>query len=396
MPLTDTAIKKAKFDPAKKKTTISDEKGMYLQVMENGSKYFRLDYRFAGKRKTLALGVYPQTTLKEAREKRDQAKKQISEGIDPVQYKKFLKKTSLEETENSFEAVAAEWYSKYKPKWSTDHASKKWRRLELYVLPYIGKMPIKQITSKDLLEVLRNIEKRGITETAHRTKSVCSEVFRYAIATDRTENDPSVALKGALSPKSPKNMATITRPTDVGELLRAISGYQGSYTVHCALKLTPYVFLRPGELRQGEWSEIDLENAVWKIPAEKMKMNRPHIIPLSRQAIEILKGLYPVTSQWRYIFPSQRSKERPMSNATITAALRRLDYSKEEMSAHGFRAMASTLLHENGWRSDIIEMQLAHAERNKVKAAYNYAQHLDERARMMQWWADYLDKLKGV
>lgn len=395
MALTDVVIKNAKFDPSKSVTKLHDEKSMYVQVMKNGSKYFRLDYSYAGRRKTLALGVYPEISLKEAREKRDAARKLLERGIDPSEYKKNKKQLIIEEAENSFSAIAVEWLEKYKSKWSEGHANHKWRKLELYVIPYLGNKAIKQISSKDILEVLRLLEVRGITETAHRTKNVCSEVFRYAIATGRAENDPCQALRGALAPSNPKHMATITSPKAVGALLRAIDSYNGSFTVLYALKLTPLVFLRPGELRQAEWSEIDFDIARWKIPASKMKMKRAHIIPLSKQALKILKDIQPLTGHWKYVFPSERGKDRPMSNGTIRAALRRMDYSNDDMSAHGFRAMASTLLHEKGYRSDIIEMQLAHAERNTVKAAYNHAEYLEERTKMMQEWADYLDELKN-
>jgi len=240
------------------------------------------------------------------------------------------------------------------------------------------------------------MENRGILETVKRTRNVCSEVFQYAIASELLSIDPSEGIKKALAPAKPKHMATITEPKAIGELLRAIDSYSGSYTVQCALKLTPLVFVRPGELRQAEWTEIDFDKAQWKIPAEKMKANREHIVPLSKQAIQILKEIQPYTGQWTYVFPSTNGKHRPMSNATITSALRRMDYSKEEMTAHGFRAMASTLLHESGlFDSAVIEMQLAHVERNKVKASYNHAKYLEKRTVMMQWWADYLDKLKN-
>ena len=391
MPLTDTAIRNAKLQ--NKQYKLTDEKGMYLLVNKVG-KYFRLDYRFAGKRKTLALGVYPDVKLAEAREKRDDARKMIANGIDPCQARKAQKSIQIEQAENCFEAIAREWHGKYSTNWADSHAKKIIRRLELYVFPWLGSRPIAEITPPELLAVLRKIEKKGILETAHRTQQNCGQVFRYAIATGRAERDPSADLRGALTPVKHGHMSTITDPKKIGELLRAIDGYEGTPVAKCALKLAPLVFVRPGELRHAEWTEIDLDEAEWRIPKEKMKMKAPHIVPLSTQAVEILSEIQPITGKSRYVFPSVRTNSRPMSENTVLAALRRMGYTKEEMTGHGFRAMASTLLHEQGWPSDIIERQLAHAERNSIKAAYNHAQHLPERRKMMQAWADYLDKLK--
>jgi integrase len=391
MSLTDTAIRNAK--PREKQHKLTDEKGMYMLVKQAG-KYFRLDYRFGGKRKTLALGVYPDVTLKEAREKRDEARKLITDGIDPAQVRKVTKVMHAEQTANNFEAIVREWFTKRSPNWAESYATKIIRRFELYLFPWLGSRPISEITPPELLSVLRRIESRGILETAHRVKQTCGQVFRYAIATGRAERDPSADLRGALAPVKRGRMATITEPTKIGELLRAIDGYEGTPTAKCALCLAPLVFVRPGELRQAEWEEIDLDNSEWRIPAEKMKMKDPHIVPLSKQAVVILNEIHPITGQGRYVFPSVRTNSRPMSNNTILAALRRMGYAKDEMSGHGFRAMASTILHEQGWPSDIIERQLAHAERNSIKAAYNYAQHLPERRKMMQAWADLLDSLR--
>jgi len=391
MPLTDTAIRNAKFQ--NKQYKLTDEKGMYLLVNKAG-KYFRLDYRFAGKRKTLALGVYPDVKLAEAREKRNDARKMIANGIDPGQARKVQKSIQIEQTENSFEAIAREWHGKYSSNWADSHAKKIIRRLELYLFPWLGTRPIAEITPPELLAVLRRIESQGILETAHRVQQNCGQVFRYAIATGRVERDPSADLRGALAPVKHGRMATITDPKKIGELLRAIDGYEGTPVAKCALKLAPLVFVRPGELRHAEWAEIDLVNAEWRISAEKMKMKDPHIVPLSTQALEILNEIQPITRKGRYVFPSVRTNSRPMSENTILAALRRMGYAKEEMTGHGFRAMASTVLHEQGWPSDVIERQLAHVERNSIKAAYNYAQHLPKRRKMMQAWADYLDTLK--
>jgi integrase len=392
MALTDKAISNAK--PREKQYKLSDEKGLYVLVKGTG-KYFRLDYRFQGKRKTLALGVYPDVTLKEAREKRSDARKQLQNGIDPAQYKKETKAMQKDQAANSFEAVAREWFTKNKHIWTEGHSRTIIRRLELNIFPWLGARPVTSITAPELLTCLRRIEDRGALETAHRVHQICSQVFRYAIATGRAERDPCPDLRGALPPTKPKRMSTITNPEKIGELLRAIDVYTGHLITRCALRLAPLIFVRPGELRHAEWSEIDLEQAEWKIPAEKMKMRITHIVPLATQAVDILREIEPFTGRGRYVFPSLRSTQRPMSNNTILAALRRMGYDKSEMSGHGFRAMASTLLHEQGWSSDAIERQLAHAERNSVRAAYNYAEFIPERKKMMQAWADYLDGLKA-
>jgi integrase len=393
MPLTDTAIRNAK--PREKQYKLSDGKGMYVLVKKVG-KYFRLDYRFGGKRKTLALGVYPNVKLQQAREERDKARKLIANGVDPAQMRKTAKAMQVEKTANNFEAVACEWFAKQSLNWAESHSKKIIRRFELYIFPWLGSRPIVEITPPELLSVLRRIESKGILETAHRAQQNCGQVFRYAVATGRAERDPSADLRGALTPVKHGRMATITEPKKIGELLRAIDGYEGTPVAKCALLLAPLVFVRPGELRHAEWTEIDLDNAEWRIPAKKMKMKNPHIVPLSKQALKVLNDIQPITCRSRYVFPSIRTGSRPMSENTVLAALRRMGYTKEEMTGHGFRAMASTVLHEQGWPSEIIERQLAHAERNSIKAAYNYAQHLSERRRMMQAWADYLDTLRGT
>ena len=393
MPLSDTAIRNAK--PKTKQYKLTDEKGMYLLVNSSG-KYFRLDYRFQGKRKTMALGVYPEMALKEARIRRDEARKLLQNDIDPMAHRKEIKAVKIEQTENNFESIALEWFSKNKASWKPGHSRTIIQRLKNNVFPWLGNMPIAEITASDLLLILRRIEERGAIETAHRIKQISSQIFRYAIATGRADRDPSADLRGALPPTNPKHMAAIIEPKKAGGLLRAIEGYEGHIVTKSALALAPLVFVRPGELRQAEWSEVTLEMAEWRIPAEKMKKKLPHIVPLSFQAIAILQNLQPFTGDGQYVFPSPRSSARPMSNNALLAALRRMGYSKEEMSVHGFRTMASTLLHELSWPSDIIERQLAHIERNSVKAAYNHAQHLPERRKMMQAWADYLDTLKSA
>ncbi|MBW2145354.1 MAG: integrase arm-type DNA-binding domain-containing protein [Deltaproteobacteria bacterium] len=323
MPLTDTAIRNAK--PKEKQYKLSDEKGLYLLVKKAG-KYFRFDYRYVGKRKTLALGVYPGVKLAEAREKRDEARKLLQNDVDPAQYRKGTKAMQMEQAANSFEAVAREWFTKNKHIWSEGHSNTIIRRLELNIFPWLGTRPVASITAPELLAVLRRIESRGALETAHRVKQICGQVFRYAIATGRAERDPSADLRGALPPTKPKRMATITDPKQISELLRAIDGYKGHLITRCALRLAPLVFVRPGELRHAEWQEINFEQSEWKIPEEKMKMRFPHIVPFATQAVEILKEIEPLTGRGRYVFPSLRTAERPMSNNTVLAALRRLGY----------------------------------------------------------------------
>ncbi len=377
--------------PGKKIKKCSDGEGLYLQVMPTGKMYWRLNYRYAGKQKTLALGVYPQVSLKEAREARRKAKKQLAAGIDPSIQKK-LSKTAAS---NSFRAISQEWYDQQANVWAPSHARSVRMRLDKYLNPALGARPIARIKAPELLSVLRSIEASGINETAHRVKMLAGQVFRYAIATGRAERDVSADLKGALTPVKAKHMSTITEPKRVGALLRAIDGYQGGLIVSCALKLQTLTFVRPGELRHAEWSEVDMETRIWRIPAEKMKMRKEHIVPLSCQALDVLQTLHPATGQGKYLFPSLRSKERPMSENTVNAALRRMGYTKEEMTGHGFRAMASTLLYEQGWDSELIERQLAHKDRNRVKAAYDHSARLKGRTKMMQAWADYLDALRS-
>lgn len=393
MALTDIQARKAK--PSGKPYKLFDEKGLYLLVNEAG-KYWRFDYRFAGKRRTLALGVYDAVSLREARDGRDDARKLLAKGIDPSIERKLAKNGSAERDRNSFEVIAREWFAKYSSGWVPSHADRILRRLERDVFPWIGSAPIARITAKELLTVLRRIEKRGAIETAHRANQNCSQVFRYAIATGRGESDPTPALRGALAPVKPEHHASITDPKKIGALLRALDGYEGSFVTRSALKLAPLVFVRPGELRKAQWSEFNLDDKEWRIPAERMKMRSPHLVPLSDQAVAILRDLHPLTGNGALVFPGVRSANRPMSENTVNAALRRLGYASEDMTGHGFRSMASTILNEQGWNRDAIERQLAHSERNDVRAAYNYAEHLPERRKMMQAWAHYLDSLKTV
>lgn len=393
MPLSDTAIRNSK--PKEKQYKLTDGEGLYLLVMPKGGKYWRLDYRFEGKRKTLAIGTYPDVPLKLARERKCDARNRIAAGVDPSELRKSHKRARQEASTNSFESVAREWLVKFSSKWTVGHKERLTRRFEKDVFPWIGNNPINEIAAPDILKVVRRIESRGALDTAHRALQNCGQVFRYAVATGRASQDPSSALKGALPPVRQTHHASITDPKEIGGLLRAIDDYQGHFITKCALRFIPYCFVRPTELRHAEWQEIDLDSSEWRIPPEKMKMRQTHIVPLSSQAVEILKELQLLTGNGKYIFPSVRSSKRPMSENTINAALRRMGFCKEEMTGHGFRSMASTTLNEQGWNHDAIERQLAHGERNNVRAAYNYAEYLPKRRKMMQSWADYLDGLKS-
>lgn len=386
--LTDTAVRNAK--PKDKPCKLPDGKGLYLLIAPTGGKLWRLKYRFAGKEKLLSFGGYPDVSLAQARERRDEARRLLANGIDPSAFRKG--EALAQET---FEAIAREWFEKFKPTWTPSTAETIIGRIEKDIFPFIGGRPIREITAPELLAVIRRIEGRGAIETARRDLQKCSQIFRYGLATGRVERDVAADLRGSIPPATEKHFASIRDPKGVGELLRAIGDYRGSHVTRCALRLAPLVFTRPGELRAAEWTEINLDAAEWRIPAEKMKMRDPHVVPLSRQALEVLREIQPLTGNGRFVFPSERSKSRCMSEGTILAALRRLGYTKDEMTGHGFRSMASTILHEQGWPSDVIERQLAHGERNKVKASYNFAQHLPERRKMMQAWADYLDALKA-
>jgi len=393
LPLTDAQIRNAKSQDRPFK--LSDGGGLYLEVLPTGGKSWRMKYRFGGIERRIVFGLWPDVSLKQARQLREDARSLLADGLDPGEKRKRDKAEAITDAESTFEKVAREWLARMSTSW-TEHTGKtNVSRLELYVFPYLGARPIKEIAAPELLAVLRRVESRGAEETARRLRTLCGQVFRYAVATGRCERDPAADLRGALAKAKPTHFASVTVPREVAGLLRALDSYTGNPETLAALKLAPLVFVRPGELRQAEWSEIDLEAAEWRIPAEKMKMRDAHIVPLSRQAITILAELHPLTGDGRFCFPSGRTKDRPMSNNTVNAALRRMGFSRDEMTGHGFRAMASTLLHEQGWPSDVIERQLAHAERNKVKAAYNRAGYLPERRRMMQSWSDYLDALKA-
>ena len=388
--LTDASIKNAK--PKEKAYKLTDGEGMFLLLNPNGSRWWRFNYRIGGKHKQISFGVYPEVTLKEAREKRDEARKMLRDGIDPSQAKKAQK--ASDSGANSFETIAREWFAKFSPTWTPSHGDRILRRLERDIFPWIGKRPISEIKAPELLTVLRRIEERGAVETAHRASQNCGQVFRYAVATGRSERDPTGDLRGSIPPTKQKHHASITDPREIGALLRAIDAYEGGLIVRCALRLAPLVFVRPGELRKAQWSEINWGKSEWVIPAERMKMREKHIVPLSRQSLEILRELQPLTGDGKYLFPSPRTSDRPMSDNAILSALRRMGYTGDQMTGHGFRSMASTLLNEQGWHRDAIERQLAHAERDSIRAAYNYAEHMPERRRMMQSWADYLGELR--
>ncbi len=393
--------------PGDPRRRLSDGEGLYMLLfVKGGSHGWRYDYSLHTRRKTLSLGTYPDVGLADARRRADEARKLVSSGIDPSDARKEVRTEARKlhaatkraasglPPEDSFEAVAREWYVKNATGWAPSHAGKIIRRLELDVFPWIGSRPIDTIRPTELLALLKRVEDRGAIETTHRVQQNCGQVFRYAVATGRAANDPSRDLRGALTPWKPEHYPTLTEPRQVGQLLRDIESYDGGFITKCAMRLAPMLFVRPGELRHAEWSEINLEAAEWRIPAAKMKGRVIHIVPLARQALAILEELQPLTSKSRWAFPGVRTNGEPMSENTINAALRRLGYDRTKLTAHGFRGMASTMLHECGWPSDVIERQLSHAERNAVKAAYNHAEHLPTRRKMMQAWADHLDALR--
>jgi integrase len=392
-PLSEVKVRNSKSQENTYK--LFDGGGLFLLVTPSGGKLWHFKYRFDKKEKKLTFGSYPEITLADARQQRDEARRQLAHGIDPGAVRKAQKQEETAETE-TFEVIAREWHMKFTPTWTPGHASALNGRLDRDLCPWIGKRPIKEIKASEILSVLRRVESRGALESAHRIRTIVGQVFRYAVATGRAEHDPSVDLRGALPQPREKHHAAITDPKEAAPLLRDIDGYQGHFLVKCALKLAPMLFVRPGELRHAEWAEIDLDEAVWNIPAHKMKMKEPHLVPLPFQAIEVFRELQPLTGSGRYVFPSVRSVTKPMSENTVNAALRYMGYSKQTMTAHGFRAMARTILDEVlHVRPDIIEHQLAHAVRDPNGRAYNRTAHLEERRKMMQTWADYLDKLKA-
>jgi Integrase len=374
------------------KRRLYDLHGLFLLAADGGSRLWRFKYRYAGREKLLALGRYPEVSLAQARVRAADARRQLDEGIDPGQARRQERLRRATLADDTFEAVAREWVTK--KVWRPATCTKVEWLLSDMLFPYLGRRPISEIDTPEMLAVLRRMESRGKLETAQRAKQTAGQVFRFAISCGRATQDPTASLRGVLKTPQTRHRAALLEPDRIGGLLRAIEGYGGSLPVFCALRLAPLVFVRPGELRQAEWAEIDLPAAEWRIPAEKMKMNRLHVVPLSRQAVAILGELQPLTGAGRYVFPSTRGRGRPMSENTVNAALRRLGYSTDEVTGHGFRAMARTLLSEQGWRGDVIRRQLSHRSADPLGEAYDRAQFLDERRRMMQAWADYLDALR--
>lgn len=393
MALTDTAIRAAK--PAEKPYKLADAHGLFVLVQPSGSKWWRLKYRFDGKERKLAIGVYPELSLAAARKARDKARDKIMNGIDPAAQKQRDKVNAQIAVAITFGLVAEEYIAKSVREGRAEATIEKSRWVLKQLMPALGQRPVAQIEPQELLAVLKKMEARGNLETAKRTRAFASRVFRYAVATARAKSDPAELLRGALIAPTHKHFAAIIEPKRVGELLRAFDGYEGQPITKAGLILSALVFVRPGEMRRAEWAEIDFEAAVWRIPAAKMKGRVEHVVPLSRQAIEQLRNLQALTGNGRYVFPSLRTPREPMSENTINSALRRLGYSGDEMTAHGFRAMASTLLNESGkWHPDAIERALSHKESDKVRAAYHRGAHWDERVAMAQWWSDYLDTLR--
>jgi integrase len=392
MPLSNTAILNAK--PTDKPYALTDERGLSILIQPTGGKWWRFRYRFEGKAKMLSFGVYPDVGLKDARERRDAARKLLADGVDPGEHRKAAKAVKVERAANSFEVIGREWFEKNRETWAPSHADKIIKRLENDVFPWLGGKAIAEITAPDVLTVLRRIEGRGTLDTAHRAGGNCSQIFRYAIATGRAVRDPVPDLRGALPPARGGNFAAITEPAKVAELLRAIDAFSGTFVVKSALLLAPLLFVRPGELRRAEWAGFDLDKAEWGYFVTKTKSD--HLVPLASQALAILKELHALTGHGRYVFPG-RDPQKAMSEAAVNAALRRMGYdTKTEITGHGFRAMARTILHEElHQKPEVIEHQLAHKVPDALGTAYNRTKFLKERKAMMQLWADYLDTLKA-
>jgi len=396
MALTDVAIRNAK--PRSKPYKMGDAFGLFVLIQPAGGKLWRFKYRFDGREKKLAIGTYPVIGLAEARRRRDQARELLAAGKDPSRERQREKLRTKIQAGNTFAAIAEEYCEKRKrdgqKAWAASTAARSEYLISLLKVP-LGRMPITDIEPADVLAAVRKIERKGQLESARRTLQLAGAVFRYAVATARLASDPTRDLRGALTAPTVTHYGAIIDPARVGELLRAIDGYEGQPITKLAMQLAPHVFVRPGELRHAEWSEFDLEGALWTIPAGKTKMRKDHLVPLSRQSVAILEDLHALTGPDGYVFPSIRSRKRPMSDNTINAGLRRLGYSTDEMTAHGFRAMASTLLNESGkWHPDAIERALAHGDSDRVRAAYHRGAHWNERVAMAQWWSDHLDQLR--
>lgn len=392
MPLTDTAIRQTK--PLEKPVKLADGAGLYLLLNPNGSRYWRMKYRFGGKEKLLSLGVYPEISLATARQRREEARRLLTDGVDPGAVRQEAKRITAVNAVGSFEHVAREWIVKQANRWSPGHAERVLVSLQREVFPYLGTRPLNAITAGELLAVMRGIEARGIHETAMRVLQRCSCVFRFGVITGMCERNPAADLRGALTPPKTTHYAALSAE-ELPEFLNKLDNYEGHFQTQCALKLLLLTFVRTGELRAAQWSEFDLDTdtPTWRIPAERMKMRKEHIVPLSRQVVEVLRQMQALTGHGGLVFPSQTNYHKPMSENTVLYALYRMGY-HSRATGHGFRACASTILNEQGWRSDVIERQLAHAERNKVRAAYHRSEYLPERRKMMQAWADYLDSLR--
>jgi integrase len=400
--LTNVRIDTAK--PAERPYKLSDGRGLYVLVQPNGRKMWRMKYRFGPRKdgkqgsaeKLLALGSYPELPLKRAREKCDDARRQLSEGLDPMEHRRDVSKKDRAPDTLTFEAVARAWMSKHASTWEQAHVDRTRRRFERHLFPWIGAALIGDVARQDVRAALQRIVLTGSIETSYRVLQLCSAVFEDAIHEEFTDRNPCRGLRQVLPPISKRHHPTITDPKQVGELLLAMEGFSGTFVVACALRLAPHVFVRPGELRRAQWQEFDLDakDPQWRIPSKRMKMREQHIVPLSKQALILLRDLKPLTGPEGYVFPSIRNANRPMSENTLNVALRRLGYDQETMSAHGFRSMASTILNEQQWNRDAIERQLAHGERDESRSSYNFAEHLPERRRMMQAWSDYLDTLR--
>lgn len=390
MSLTDIIVKNTK--PRDKKYKLSDEKGLYLLVHPNGSKYWQMKFRFDGKEKILSFGVYPEVTLKEAREKRDASRKQIHSAIDPAAEKKLAKLTRMLDQDNSFENVAREWHEKQKDRYTVKHHKAVLTRLENDAFPLLGSRPINQIKAPELLVAVQKIEKRGAVDLSHRVLQTAGQIFRYAIATGRAERDITTDLRGALTVRKKVNHANL-KEDQLPEFLQRLENYHGEPQTKIALQMLVLTFVRTAELRGMKWSELNFDTAEWHIPAERMKMREKHIVPLSKQAIELLNQVRRLHNNPDFVFPSRINPHKPTSENTLIYAIYRMGY-HSKTTAHGFRATASTILNEKNFRADVIEKQLAHGERNKVRASYNHAQYLPERKEMMQWWGDYLEKLE--
>ena len=394
MSLTDTFIRNVK--PASSPRKYFDGEGLFLYVPPNGSKLWRMSYRFDGKTKLLSFGKYPTVSLRDARARRDEAKSLLDKGVDPSAVKKQQKQEREAMARDTFELFAREWHKVRTAAYSETYGKAILYRLETYVFPVIGKVPVTRLAPMDILGVVKPLDDKGHHETASRILQIIGQIFRYAIILGKVKQNPVSELRGALKPHKVVHRASVTSPPKVGQLLRDIDRYEGYFPLVCALKLAPLVFTRHTELRAAEWKEFDLSKSEWRIPAERMKMRTAHIVPLSRQAVAVLEELRLYSGEGKYLFPSIRTDVRPISEVTMLNALRRMGYEKHEMCVHGFRSLASTLLNERGYNRDWIERQLAHLERNGVRAAYNYAEYLPERRRMMQEWADYLDELKNA